>query len=293
MKFKTIFVIFNVIIVFSFAFIFIMPLFIMGAEYAGLFWAGNWVIGCVFVLVLAALNSFFIANWRLFSLLEREDWPGLIARLEELVFAKGRVRAQYLRLLANAYLVSSGIDGMGRLEAEVRARKPALLRKLAVLFGVPHLLRNDPADCEAYFSEWRGKAGIEAPDWIAWDWGFTLLINKKAEEARAEFAALAARSKDPIVACLSAYLADEATPTSTSAEAPADAAVPATTTSSAAGPGPAAKSPTGSAKARLLKRFSRASWAREVSRAKSEVQPVILSKLIDDATAWLFGGKVG
>jgi hypothetical protein len=276
MKFKTIFFIFNIIIVFSFAFIFVMPLFVMGAEYAKVFWASNWAVGCVFVLVLASLNFFFLANWKLFTLLEREDWPGLTAQLEKLVFGKGRYRPQYLRLLVNAYLVSSNLEGMERLEAELRIKRPAVLKRLAVLFGVPHLLRNEAADCEAYFSEWKGQAkGIEAGDWIEWDWAFTLLLLQRAAEAKAEFDRLSRVSKDPMVTALAAYLAANAV----AGDDPA-----------AAGTSPAV-SGSAIARERITKRFSRASWAREVERSKSEVQAVILAKLIDDATAWLFGDK--
>ncbi len=78
MKFKAIYILFNVVLVVSFLVIFLMPVFLLGSDYFSLFWTRNWVIAVVFVVTLAALNTYFLLNWGLFTRLEREDWPGLI-----------------------------------------------------------------------------------------------------------------------------------------------------------------------------------------------------------------------
>ena len=82
MKFKTIFIIFNVVIVFSFLFIFFMPLFLLGGDYFVDFFFNNWFIGILFVITLFIFNFYFLQNWQLFRLLENEDWNKLIEFLE-------------------------------------------------------------------------------------------------------------------------------------------------------------------------------------------------------------------
>ncbi|MBT3273517.1 MAG: hypothetical protein HN368_10195, partial [Spirochaetales bacterium] len=41
-------------------------------------------------------------------------------------------------------------------------------------------------------------------------------------------------------------------------------------------------------KARLKKRFTPVLWAREIERSRNNVQVVILSKLVEEATDWLY-----
>ncbi len=69
MKFKTIFILFNAVIIFSFLIIYFMPLMMLGWEYATVFWSKNWFLPLLFAGVLALLNTYFISNWKLFSLL--------------------------------------------------------------------------------------------------------------------------------------------------------------------------------------------------------------------------------
>ena len=77
MKFKTIFLLFNIIIVISFVFIFFMPVFMLGADYGITFWQKNWPLAIFFVLILAAFNGFFLSNWQVFSLIEAERWDSI------------------------------------------------------------------------------------------------------------------------------------------------------------------------------------------------------------------------
>ncbi len=263
MKFKTIFIIFNIIVSFSFIFMFVLPLFILGIDYAGLFWERNWPLALAFAAVLIALNAFFASNWRVFSLLERENWPELCEHLEAKVIAKGHLAGHLVRLLVNTYLVRSDLDSIGKLEAIVAEKKPGLLRRYAVLFGVPHVLKGDAADCAAYFGRFEGHKGIAQPEWLEWDKAYTLLIAQREDEASAAFGALATHARDPVIKALSAYLYASSSRKVTNSE-------------------------TEALKAALVKRYNKAAWERELERAKTEAQAVILSKLLDDATAWLY-----
>jgi hypothetical protein len=183
MKFKTIFIVFNIVIVLSFLFIFFLPLALLGVEYSQAFWERNWPLAVVFVVIIGAMNAFFAGNWRLFSLLEKEDWPSLITYLEDRVYTKGRIRGQYIKLLVNTYMVSSNVSGIEKLEAHVGEKKPALLEKNALLFGVPHVLRNDGADMEAYFGRYLHSRKSESAEWIDWNFSFALLLERKLDDA--------------------------------------------------------------------------------------------------------------
>jgi hypothetical protein len=266
MKFKTIFIVFNIIIIFSFVFIFFMPLFLLGWEYSQVFWEKNWPLALAFAAIIAALNVFFGMNRKLFSYLEQEDWPELIGYLEDLVYNRGKIRPQYIKLLVNTYMVTSNVAGIERLEKYLGEKKPLILERNALLFGVPHVLRNDASDMESYFGRLLTSRHVEGLDWIKWNHAFSLLLARRLGDADTEFRALVRSSSDTTIKLLSIYFLATVTDPSRDSE---NALV-------------------GEAKQYLKKRFTREKLARELESAKSDVHVVILSRLVDDAADWLY-----
>ena len=273
MKFKTIFYLFNAVVAFSFLFIFLFPILILGGEFAAGFWKTNWFLGVAFLAVLGILNAFFLSNWKLFQLVEREDWSALSSWLEERIFRKGSLRGQYVRLYVNSAMLRSDLEAIDRLEALLREKKPALLRRLAVLFGVGYLLRNEADSSLAFFEPFLESPEVEARGWLWLDYSFSLVLRNRAPEAL-PWLRKASGQKDPVLSLLAAYLT-------------ANLAAPALP----AGPDrDAARSTAEGFRDRLRKRFDAERWSREVEKAKNDVHVVILSRLIDDAGRWLFQG---
>jgi hypothetical protein len=271
MKFRTIFILFNVVILASFLFVFLLPVFLLGPGSSALFWKGNWYLALLFLALLGSLNAFFLLNRKTFVLVEREEWGELSAHLVSLMFPKGRFRSSRVRLLVNAYLLQSDIAGIEGLEAALRSKRPDLLRKNALLFGVTRLLRNKSEEAEAFFAPYLDSKDVASRPWLRFDYGFSFVLQKRPADAL-PYLEEGTNSRDPVLCLLSAYLLgsvgaasakDEAAQTALAAKAEA-------------------------ARERLRKRYSSSKWSREVDRAKSEVHIVILSKLIDDAGRWLY-----
>lgn len=271
MKFKTIFALFNAILIFSFAFIFFMPFLLLGAEYSMPFWAKNWPLFLFFTAVLIGFNAFFISNWRLFTLLESEDWAALGALLEARVFDKKHYDRRTVRLLVNTALLRGDMATVEKLEAVLRKDKPAALRRDAVLFGAARLLQNDTQASVVFLEEFADGKGVENPAWITFYHAFALVLVKRAPEAVARLEALLG-SRDCMLASLSAYLLG-------------------TLCAPAVQPGERDRlvAVAEAKRAELFKRFGAIKWAREVERAKSEIHVVILSRILDEASAWLLG----
>ncbi len=270
MKFKTIFILFNIVLVFSFIFIFFMPFSLLGAEYSLTFWKANWPLALFFAAVLAAFNWFFALNWKLFSMVEKEDWEKLSAWLSARIFEGGRRDRRYLRLLVNASLLRSDADTIRRLEELLAADRPAALRRDALLFTVARSLRADPAGTEAFMAGFQGAKGVDNPAWLAFYRAFNLVLLKRAEEAM-PILETGLASKDPVLSLLSAYLLGSVC----AAAAPA-------------GRREALVASAAAVKARLSSRYRPERWSMQTERAKNEVHVVVLSKLLDDAGAWLY-----
>ena len=271
MKFKTIFFLFNAVVAFSFLFIFLFPLFILGGEYALGFWKANWFLGILFLVILGVLNGFFLSNWKLFHLVEREDWSALTSWLEDRIFNKGSIRGQYVRLYVNTAMLRSDLVALDRLEALLREKKPRLLRRLAVLFGVGYLLRNDADASLSFYEPFLESPEVEARGWLWLDYSFNLILRNRAAEALPWLKRAAGR-KDPVLSLLASYL-----------------------TANLVAPALPVKADRTEARAsaerdreRLSQRFDSERWSREVEKAKNDVHVVILSRLIDDAGRWLF-----
>ncbi len=270
MKFKSVFLLFNIAVGVSFLFVFAMPFLALGGEYAFTFWKSNWPLAAALLLVLGALDGFFAYNWRLFTLLEREDWPALAHYLDERVVRGGRWNGRLVRLLANTYLVLSDADGVIELEGKAASAKPSLVRSNALVFGVARVLKNDPPAAVAFFAE-RRNAAKGKDDWIEWYYAFSLLLDKRFEEAADVLLPLAQSAKDAIVAALcSSFLVNAVAKSVPSRREEAERAAAA-------------------AADRVRKKFpTEAAWAKEVEKARADIYVVVLGKSIEDAGRQLY-----
>lgn len=278
MKFKTIFILFNIVLVFSFVFIFFMPFALLGAEYSLAFWKTNWPLALFFIAVLGAFNAFFALNWRLFALVEKEDWDALSSWLVDRIFVGKRYDRRYVRLLVNASLLRSDAETLRRLEEELASRKPAALRRDTLLFLVARSLRNDPLGTDEFLKDKLGAKGVDNPAWVGFYHAFNLMLLKRAQEAVPRLEA-GMRSRDPVLALLSAYLLGSVC---AQAAEPDDRA--------------GLTGRVEALKRRLASRYKPERWSAETEKAKNEVHIVVLSKLLDDAGAWLYaknGKEVG
>ncbi len=270
MRFKTIFLIFNIVIVASFLFIFFMPLLLLGGEHFGEFVARNWASAGLFAAALVGFNAYFLRSWRLFELLEREDWDGLVGHLEREIYSCGRITRRRLKVLINAYLVTSRIEEIVRLHGHVCERKPALAASLAIPFGVPYLLLKRPEEAERYFGRMLTAPGVSDRRWVAWNHAFSLLQLREIEAARTEFEALLNDQRDPVLLLLCLYMLDSMS----AADEKRKAAI--------------------RCRARDFRsRHSAGAWNRRVQRAKENMQVLILSRIIKEASDWVFGAPSG
>jgi hypothetical protein len=270
MKFKTIFILFNIIIVISFLFIFFMPVFMLGSNYGFSFWQTNWPLALFFIAILAAFNGFFISNWKVFALIEAEQWDSLSTVLAERLFQKHQYNKRNVRLFVNACLLRSDSASIDRLQKELASAKPGLLEREATLFGTAWLLRNDPAGAEAFLAQWLDKPGVDKKDWLVFYYSFSLILQKRINEAAPRLEALLA-TKDKVLLLLAAYLYGSLCAVAATADEQRRIQQLAETK-----------------RLELSKGFTPERWSRETERSKAEVHVVVLTKLIDEAGAWMF-----
>ncbi len=267
MKMKAIFILLNAVLGIAFLVIFLSPLVLLGGDWFSVFWSRNWIIAMVFVVTLGAVDGYFALNWKLFTGLEKEDWAGVASFLEKRIYRSGWLPSNRVRLLLNTYLVTSNTDGILALEAYLARRKPPLVGRFSLPFGIPHLLARDPKDAEAFFRSLLTSPKLADRDWVAWNHAFSLLQMKSPDEAKAELTGLAERVTEPVLLLLSLYLLDVVARNDATLE-----------------------TRVGGMRDRLAADQTPETFQQAIEKSSGNMQVVVLSKLIRDAVQWLFAG---
>lgn len=265
MKFKTIFILFNAVIILSFLIIYFMPLFMLGWEYTAEFWSKNWYLPVIFVAVIGGLNTYFIINWKLFRYLETEDWDRLQGYLEKQIYEKKRLRPQFLRVLVNAYLVKSDIEEIKKLDVFCKENYPGVRDNFPMMLSIPYFLSNDSEAMKEHFKSFLSTAKGKDLLWVKWGFAFASFLGDDKENAKYLLLEVAGNKKDNILRLLSVYILDAYRKLDDQVGPIVDEAV-----------------------RELRNNFTRKSWEREIEKAKGEMFIVILTKIIGEATDWLF-----
>jgi hypothetical protein len=267
MKFKILFVIFNIVLFLSFLTIFLLPFFVLDASFLAEFWKKNWYFGLIFIAILALVNGVFFANWKTLSLLENEDWPALSRHLEREILERNRVSRRNVQLLADSLVLLGDFTTMRRLQSALAEKKPPLLDALAERFASGLLLSADYRELYAFSSAYRNARNR---DWMRFFAAFARHMEKKFDESADEMLSLCETARDPLITALSGYfcgvlLLRQLPERSETLEKAGTLA-----------------------KERVTADYTREKWNRLIGEEKSGIHVVVLTKLVDELDLWLF-----
>ncbi len=270
MKFKALFVIFNIVLILSFLTIFLLPLFLLDGAFMLEFWRKNWYFGGIFLVVLTFVNALFLSQWKMLSYLEREDWPALARHLEGRIIGKKYFSRRTVRLYCDSLILLSDFPGIKRLSATLETGKPALFSLFSPRFAAASVLSGDLEGAYRIATAPCRDAGWESREWRAFYAGFARHLGSRPEDAAGILLPLARAARDPLIALLSGFLCGMVL------------------AKSLAGLSDELSAAAAEAKSRVGSAFPRNRWNQYVEEAKADMQVVILGKLIGEATAWLY-----
>jgi hypothetical protein len=270
-KFKSIFIFFNAVLVIFLAVLCLMPGLILGSDFSSAFWKTNWFFVLVLAVILAGFDAYFFINRKLYSLLEKEDWPALVHYLEDRVIRQGKFSPHLVRLLANTYLVLSDSSSVMSLENKAAIARPALVESNALVFGTARILGRDFNGAAHFFGARVDSAKPGLRQWVRWYYGFSLLLDRQFEAASEELIRLAGNSDDGVVAGLASCFLGE-----TLAASLPERAEHLKTAASAG-------------RDRVLKALPQyKNWIRETAKIRMEIYAAALSKYMEEAGRWLY-----
>ncbi len=268
MKFKIIFVSFNILIIFSFLIVFIFPVLMFGEDYSLQFLLESWYLGLIFILLLLIINILYFFNKKFLGFLEAENWPELKSFLELKIFKQKKYRMIYIKMYINSCIAVSKINDIERLEKNLRTDKPKLVAKLAFELGLPYILKNDPVQMKSFFGEFL-LSDTAYSNWIQWNYCFALLMLNETEDAVKLLKKLAVDDRDPVLQLLSLYMlnpfrSDE-------------------NISSILEQG----------KNGLIRKGTKESMINEAGKQHDNIQILFFKKVYNEAVDWLFSGQEG
>jgi len=216
------------------------------------------------------MSIFFFFNYRLLSLLEREDWPALAYYLEQKIFVKNRYKNRNVRLLASSYLVISDFQSVLKLESKAMLAKPAVVAKNALIFGSARILSGNHGEAAAFFKAHLSKCNSRDRQWVRWFHGFSYLLAGAFNAVEPEFSSLAISSNNALISGLSAYFLETSLKKySLNPEKCHDTAK--------------------SGKERVVKSLKNiGNWTQEADKMGTDIHIAIIRKYIDEAGKWLF-----
>jgi hypothetical protein len=223
----------------------------------------------VIILSVIGLSIFIFYNYRLFSLLEREDWPALAYYLEQQLFVKGRYSVRNVRILASSYLVISDYNSVFKLENKAFIAKPAFIEKNVLIFGAARVLGGNYTEAAAFFKTHLQKRRVK-DDWVHWYCGFSNLLSSDFTQAEPEFSSLAVSSRNPIITGLSVYfLFNSLLKNSLNPET--------------------CRTVSENGRKRVIKAIKNAgNWKKKINKVENEIHVAIIRKYVQEAGKWLF-----
>ena len=285
MKFKFLFLFFNIVIIIFLLTIFFMPFVILGESFSpvrgGIFIQSFWPLAAILIIVLIVLDIYYFSNHKLFRLLEREDWPALVEYLEFRLPRRPRYPGYLVRLYANTCMVLSDSRAVISLENKLALVKPALVERNVLLFGAARILGKNYEEARRFFaahdrphsqggspfSRFFAGGRVRQAQWLAWYHGFSLLLSRCFREAAEKFRILAAEAADPITAGLAAWFLEF------------------NLSQVVEGAGETAQAARERIRSSLARRKD---WDRELSNIETEIYAAILRSYIDEAANWIY-----
>jgi len=272
LKFKYLIIAFSILIVLFLLITALLPLFVPNPAYtANLRYVTSPVLFFM-AAILVCLGIFFLINYRLFLLLEREDWPALAYYLEQKIFVKNMYCNRYVKLLASSYMVISDYPSVVKLENKAFLAKRSVVEKNVLIFGAARVISSDYKGAAVFFKTHldKGKLMKQDREWVRWFYGFSCLLNGVFDKAETEFLTMAVSSSDALIAGVSAYfLANNLAEKSLRKQDCLDAAE--------------------NGRKRIVDTLKTIeAWKKEVSKAETAIHIAVIRKYIDQTGIWLF-----
>ncbi|MDR1894150.1 MAG: hypothetical protein LBQ61_05575 [Spirochaetales bacterium] len=281
MKINKVLLLFNSFLLVAAAFLAGLPFLTLGWEFAGEVWKTLWPAGPFFVLLAVLVNAFVLSNRRLYLMAEEERWADLVDYLKTAFYEKSRGRrgrhlnGYRLKVFIPAAFLAGRSGELEELEAFLKKHQPGLMGRFFLPLGMRRIILRDPQGMEEYFRGALTLRGIRRRKWCLWIYALSLIQLGEGRRAREILTGLSSAGQ-PLLNLLALYLLHLTGPLEQAGN-------------NHRGQPPAA--PEKPRIRRLLKALPPGRFEALKSRAGDDLLLFSLSRLLDEAYAWLTSQK--
>lgn len=267
MKFKVLFVIFNIVLFTLLFTIFFFPLFFESLSFTNDFWKLNWFLGPLLLLSLIVIDFIFLRNFKLLEAIDAKDWTALSMHLEDAVLNKKNFHFYKVKLLADSLVLLGDVSGMNRLELALKKNKPKHLNRLAPTFAVSKMISGNYEELADFSLHFKTS---ENEDWMAFYYALALHLTQDAYKSAEQFKILYHKTKNTLLKVLTAYfIIDTLKGYSKMSE---DELV----------------NEKNVLMETIEKEYNAKTWEKYIESQKQEIHIIILKKIITEASEWIW-----
>ena len=269
MKLKVLFVIFNIVLILLLFTVFFLPLFYAEDSFMREFWNTNWFFGPIFLILILFVNIMFVKNRLLIKYIESEDWSSLVSLLQKRIYTKKLITYKNSRLLAESLLLLGDFVSMNKFCEFLKDNKPCYVSKLGPKFAAAKMISGNYQDVFEFCSS-LPVLQTTASEWVVFYSALSLQMMKNYEKSAALFAKTSDSARNPLVKSLSTYFVVNVLRAYSQLT------------------GEEIKEKSLLLRSRINKNYTHESWRAYTESEKQEIHVMILTKIIDDDSAWLF-----
>lgn len=264
MKFKALFLLFNIVLFSTFLLLFFLP-----AVFFKSITPTSIISLSLFLLFIALVDYFCIANKNFFIYMEDNNWNELATLLEKRIFEKGKLNNSNLKMLCNAYVLLSRFDAIERLEIFVKEIKPTLYEKNILIFVTNSLLKTDFENAKTKICAIADK--LPKNDLVQFFAGFSHYVTKNFSEAFTYFNKVLLDTKDCTLQSFCTFFIAEHLANVLDDSLVQNAVQNANAT-----------------KQKIVQSYTKQKWQQLMQKQKSELYGLVLSPLIPQVEAFLY-----
>ena len=182
-----------------------MPVFFVNTDIASKFWVQNWYIMVSFLAILGILDAYFIKNWKLFSLIEQENWNGLLTLLNSKLSSNKKLTKRELQILSNTALVTQNYNTFQTIENYI-LKYNSNFDQVRLYIAIAYILEGNQERTVNFFQKHEPLLKNKNFDWFLFFKSFTFIKEQNRDLALETMNKTLSITKDPLLLLGLVYL---------------------------------------------------------------------------------------
>lgn len=177
MKFKYLFITFNIVLFSIFLSLFFLPTMFFDLDFSISYFSKNIVYIFILFFVLIGVDILYLYFRKVILLIEKQDWVQLIQYLEDKVFIKKSIKKFYISLLLDCYLITSKTSSVSHVQEFLKENNKSVYKKNIVSFVVFAILNQNITFAQNIINE-DMQCGKTKDVWVLFYKSFCLYLQK-------------------------------------------------------------------------------------------------------------------